>query len=55
MKARVFGSYCQRCCWATHVQMMTGYCLHGVVCDRCGVVGDLAMVKLRPAEAPHDQ
>lgn len=39
-----YASYCQNCCWRTKPQMMTGYCLSGQKCDRCGRVSDLAMV-----------
>ena len=38
-------SYCQRCVWATHPDMLTGYCLRACTCDRCGEVADLAMVR----------
>lgn len=39
-------SYCQHCVYATHPDMLTGYCLRDCRCDRCGRVSDLAMVRL---------
>ena len=38
--AYIHASYCQRCVWATHPDMLTGYCLTACACDRCGRVSD---------------
>ena len=37
-------SYCQRCVWETHPEMLSTYSLRGLTCARCGRVTDLALV-----------
>lgn len=48
--------YCQSCVWQTreteNPTMLTGYCVRGVTCSRCGRLDDCAMVKLPEKNAP---
>lgn len=41
---RNFASYCMRCVHVTHPVMLTTYCVRDATCDRCGRIGDLAMI-----------
>lgn len=43
-----YASYCMVCIGQTAASMLTGYCIRGERCDRCGRLSDLAMVKLIP-------
>ena len=45
-----FESVCQHCVWETHPDMLTGYCLKALACDRCGRVSDLAMTKRKETQ-----
>ena len=45
-KGRGTQSYCQRCVWETHPEMLTTYCITAERCDRCERVADLAIVKV---------
>jgi len=41
-----YASICQSCVYQCHPIMLTGYCLTDCVCDCCGRLADLAMVKV---------
>lgn len=44
-------SWCQRCIWEQHPEMLTTYCL-AANCDKCGRWADLAMVRVNSAPRP---
>ena len=41
--------WCMSCIDMVNPQMMTGYCIWGAYCDRCGNLTNLAIVK-RPVQ-----
>lgn len=40
-----YSSLCQNCVTVLHPVMLTGYCLLGLSCGRCGQVSPLALVQ----------
>lgn len=46
-------SWCQNCCMSFHPDMLTGYCLIGLRCDKCCRTTDLAMVVVREVGDRH--
>ena len=45
MEYSQYAAWCMHCCCANHPDMLTGYSLRHLPCDRCGRMTDLAMVK----------
>ncbi len=46
MEHSPYAAWCMPCCQAHHPDMLTGYSLRQLPCDRCGRMADLAMVKI---------
>jgi hypothetical protein len=37
---------CQHCEWQVQYEMLTGYCLRDLACERCNRITDLAIVQV---------